>query len=121
MPEVDDVALLGVLEVGVEHDVAVATEEVTILGSGDLSHLEVLDAPDLDLACAVIDEALSLTAKVGVEGAGSETLLLEGLLLVLDISPPKPEASFSGQATKFCLKRGVSPPSAKRVTGVQLG
>eukprot|EP00964_Phaeocystis_antarctica_P035935 scaffold20542_cov54-Phaeocystis_antarctica.AAC.1 len=64
-PEVEDVRLLVALEVRVLHDVRVAREELAVHVQGDHDVGEVLDAPDLHLARAVVDHRAARRLRRG--------------------------------------------------------
>ena len=64
LPEVDDVILLAVHQVGVEDDVGVSTKELAVHLGVHWGQLEVLDPPDLQSARAVVHQVLGLTGAL---------------------------------------------------------
>ncbi len=87
LPEVDDVALLVVDEVRVQQHKRVARVELPVALHRPRSELKVLDAPDLELALAVVGHDVCLALRRAVHRLGVKGLLLELLALGLDLQP----------------------------------
>ena len=68
LPEVDDVVLLAVHQVGVEDDIGIAAEKLPVECLLLSLELKILDAPDLHFATAVVHQLLGLTNTLLVHG-----------------------------------------------------
>ena len=64
LPEVDDVILLAVHQVGVEDDVGVSTKELAVHLGVHWGQLKVLDPPDLQSARAIVYQVLGLAGAL---------------------------------------------------------
>mmetsp|Transcript_23179 Transcript_23179/g.39815 ORF Transcript_23179/g.39815 Transcript_23179/m.39815 type:complete len:305 (-) Transcript_23179:512-1426(-) len=77
LPKVDDVLLAPAFQVRVEHDVAVASEELAVLALGHVLGPEGFDAPDLDLASPVVGEHVLWPFCRHDHGRGAELRFLD--------------------------------------------